>query len=301
MARQNYEMSILFGIADFYHRYGYSPAFSEQSVTCEAAQLRRLSSAYVTRKMKVSDLKAIRRLYGKHNAERCGMDARLKGWVPAWRMPRIGEGTTRRPGQVLVVCDGGDRVKGFVVFDAQAGRLVVSEVCGTDRLALVAIGSAIGSRARRASAEHVRFCLPSDDPLLDILVPLGYTASVRYPFKGGSMGRIISLQPLFQKMTGVFSGRLMTSRLDWAGELVLKTDIGTVGLHIGKKDVSVNDRHGRPQILIPQMALSQLIMGYRTVDEVAHDSGVTIPKRLLAVLRVLFPKGNPYMWWSDRF
>lgn len=301
MEKQNYDMSILFGIADFYHRYGYAPVFAEQAVTIDTARLQTLKKTYYSGKMKASEVGAMRRVYGKYNGGRSGMAARGAKWTPWWRMPRMGDGTTRRRGQVVVIRDQKDRLKGFVVFDAQAGRLVVSEVCGVDRAALVTIGAVIGRRAKREGAEQVRFCLPLDDPFLDVCQALGYACSASYPFNGGAMGRIISLEPLMQKMTGVFFNRIMASGLEWTGDVVLKTDIGTVGLHIGRTSVSLVDPLTRPQVYISQMALSQLVMGYRTVDDVAHDLGVSISKRLLPVMDVLFPKGNPYMWWSDRF
>jgi predicted acetyltransferase len=49
------------------------------------------------------------------------------------------------------------------------------------------------------------------------------------------------------------------------------------------------------------MALTQLVMGYRSVSDVALDPDVTVPARALLALDALFPKGHPYMWWSDRF
>lgn len=301
MEKQNYEMSILFGIADFYHRYGYAPVFAEQAVTVDTTQLQRLKATYRVNKIKASDTKAMRRVYRTYNAGRSGMDARGAKWAPWWRMPRMGEGTTRRRGQALVVRDAKDRVKGFVVFDAQAGRLLVSEVCGIDRAALISIGAEIGRRAKREGAESVRFCLPLDDPFLDVCMSLGYSCSASYPFNSGAMGRIISLTPLFNKMTGLFFDRVMASGLDWSGDVVMKTDIGSVGLHVGRTRVVIQEKTGRPQISISQMALSQLVMGYRSVEDVAQDDGVSIPKRMVSVLDVLFPKGNPYMWWSDRF
>lgn len=301
MEKQNYDMSILFGIADFYHRYGYAPVFAEQAVTIDTVRLQTLKKTYRSGKMNTSEVGAMRRVYGKYNGGRSGMAARGAKWTPWWRMPRMGEGTTRRRGQVVVIRDEKDRLKGFVVFDAQSGRLVVSEVCGVDREALATIGAVIGRRAKREGAEQVRFCLPLDDPFLDVCQALGYSCSASYPFNGGAMGRIISLEPLMQKMTGVFFNRILASGLDWTGDVVLKTDIGTVGLHIERTGVSLVEQMGRPQVYISQMALSQLVMGYRTVDDVAHDPGVSISKRLLSVMDVLFPKGNPYMWWSDRF
>ena len=301
MEKQNYDMSILFGITDFYHRYGYAPVFAEQAVTIDTARLQTLKATYRSGKLKTSEVGAMRRVYGKYNGGRSGMAFRGPKWTPWWRMPRMGEGTTRRRGQVIVIRDQKDRLKGFVVFDAQAGRLMVSEVCGVDRDALVTLGAVIGRRAKREGAGQVRCCLPLDDPFLDVCMALGYSCSASYPFNGGAMGRIISLESLMQKMTGVFFDRMIASGLGWTGDVILKTDIGTVGLHIGRSSVSLTEPVKRPQVYISQMALSQLAMGYRTAEDVAHDQGVSISKRMLPVMNALFPKGNPYMWWSDRF
>ncbi|MDA0711459.1 MAG: GNAT family N-acetyltransferase [bacterium] len=301
MEKQNYDMSILFGISDFYHRYGYAPAFAEQSMTVSSARLQTLGAPYGSRKLKTADLPALKRVYRQYNAGRSGMDARREIWTPTWRMPRMGEGTTRRNGQVTVISDPANRMKGFVVWDAQMGRLVVSEVCGVDRSALETIGSVIGRRAKREGADDVRFCLPQDDPFLDFCRSFGYSSSANYPYNSGSMGRIVCLASLMKKMEDVFSDRIRMSPVSWSGDLVIKTDIGTVGLQVGVNGVCVTPEPGRPQIQISQMALTQLVMGYRAVADLAHDSEVSIPRRLWPILDALFPKGNPYMWWTDRF
>jgi hypothetical protein len=301
MERKNCDMSILFGIADFYHRYGFAVAFAGQSMQVATAQLLRLGGSLRVRAKKKLDFAAMRRLYKRYNAGRSGMDARPSNWNPRWYMPRLGEGAKRRAGRVLVVCDRRDRLCGFAVYDAQVGRTLVTEVCGRDRKALASLGVAIGRRGKREGSASVQFQLPVDDPFVALCVPMGCICSVSHPFNTGAMGRIICLDRLMKKLLPEFRKRRAGSDVKWTGDLTIATDIGRVGFQISKANVSLIDTGKRAQVSMSQVVLTQLVMGYRSAAEVAADEGVKISKGMLPVLDMLFPKGNPYMWWTDRF
>ncbi len=49
------------------------------------------------------------------------------------------------------------------------------------------------------------------------------------------------------------------------------------------------------------MILAQLVLGYRSVKEVAKCPEVEISPGAIPVLTTLFPKTIGYIWWSDRF
>ena len=301
MERKNCDMSILFGIADFYHRYGFAVAFANQSMQVATAQLLRLEGSLQARPGKKSDLTEMRRLYKPYNAGRSGIEARPGNWTPRWYMPRLGEGATRRGGKFLVVCDARNQVRGYAVYDAQVGYTMVTEVCGRDREALASVGVAIARRAKREGSDSVLFQLPSDDPFVLLCVPLGCTCSVAHPFNAGAMGRIIHLDRLMKKISPVLQKRWANADLNWVGGFAIDTDIGRVGFVVSGADIVLADVGGRAQVSMSQMVLTQLVMGYRSVADVVFDEGVEIPEQLLPVLNTLFPKGNPYMWWTDRF
>jgi len=300
MERKNCDISILFGIADFYHRFGYVPVFASQSMRIATAQLLTLGGRLESRAGRKTDFESMRRLYRRYNAGRSGMDARPKGWYPRWYMPRWIEGAMRREGKMVVVCDARDRVCGYAIFDARMERTLVTEVCGKDRKALASVGHAIARRAKRTGANEVGFQLPPDDPFVSTCMPLGCSISTSYPSNSGAMGRIICLDRLMKKMLPVFNARWKNSDVNWAGRFTIETDIGCIGLEISGSGIALVDG-GRVAISMSQSVLTQLVMGYRSAVAVASDKGVKIPRRLLPVLDVLFPKGNPYMWWSDRF
>ena len=108
------------------------------------------------------------------------------------------------------------------------------------------------------------------------------------------MGRIIRLRPLMEKLLPEFSKRAAGFR--GRASLRIETDIGAVALGIDRNGVRVI-RGGVLAVKIPQVMLTQLVTGYRS----AAESGVSIPKRAMPALKLLFPKRNGYMWWSDRF
>ncbi len=138
MARRRYDVSVLFGIEDFYHHYGYSVYFPSTacSVVVEALPAS-MMSGYRARLAKSGDLPQILRLYRLSNVDRTASTIRPRSWLPrhrlpgdGWRMPRMGGDTVRRPGRAIVVARG-KRVVAYAEFDAQDGHCTVSEVGGS--------------------------------------------------------------------------------------------------------------------------------------------------------------------------
>ena len=58
---------------------------------------------------------------------------------------------------------------------------------------------------------------------------------------------------------------------------------------------------GAARVVLSQEALTLLVMGTRSVESVATAEDVRIPNNLLPLLDALFPTGDAYVWWPDRF
>lgn len=303
MKAENYPFSILFGITDFYHRYGYGVAFPSSTIDVETQALPRSRGPHTIRTMARADIPLVAQLYNRCNAARSGTVVRAKDWQPAWRMPRMGEGTQRRQGRGIVACHPSGRITGYAVYDAQAGHLHVSELSGMDGAAFHTLAAALGRRARAGGAKRIRFHLPEDDPFGAFCGRYGCRWHIGHPRNGGSMGGIVDLTALMKKLTPAFAHRLNVSGAEWDRPIRLVTDIGLVDLVKDGASVAVNTptRRRATAVDIPQMALMQLVMGYRSVRDVAYDQDVNIPATAFPALDALFPTGYPYMWWTDRF
>jgi hypothetical protein len=253
----------------------------------------------------------VARLYNRCNALRTGTTVRPKAWPFFERSPGF-----KKPGRALLVLDSGGRTAGYASYSTLGKdgldllgafkgveRFRVSEVGARDGSAFETLAASLGRLARRAKVEEVEFYLPPDDPFGEFCARLGCRWSLSYPRNRSSMGRIIRLAPLMEALLPELTRRIQMSRPPWKGVLRIQTDIGTAGLDLSGPSVRLASpaQRGTTVVRISQMALTQLVMGYRSVADVSLDPDVAIPARALPVLDALFPKGHPYMWWSDRF
>ena len=293
MAECGYDMGVLFGISNFYHRFGYGVIFPVPRLFAKTEALLRAAGPLKTRAMKKTDAMPVQRLYNRLNAEKNASVVRPSGWSYF----ELSEGF-QKPGRAIVAEDARGRIQGYTTWKVKDGQFLVSEIGGTGPEAFGSLARALGQRAKRAEQDQAIFDLPKDGAFVDFCVPFGCEQHVVYPCNAEAMGRIIHLRPLLEKLVPELSKRTVnfTGRVS----LGIETDIGTVGLAVDRSGVRVI-RGGVVKVKMPQLVLTQLIMGYRSMADVVSEPGVFIPKKAQPVLDLLFPKRDGYMWWSDRF
>lgn len=293
MTRERYGMSVLHGIRDFYHRFGYAPVVPDSRLYIPTDDLKRARRSFPVRKMRALDAPAVRNLYNRLNSRRNGTHVRPSYWT-------FFEGSFRvlrehpKPCKAVVCLDTGGRLLGYAAMAYNADRYAVSEIEGSSRCALESIARHIGESALRRGIKEVEFRLPPDHLFGRVCLHLGGRWEIDVPRNHGRMARIIDIDALFAALMP--ESRKRAEGLAWDGKLVLESELGSVslGLSGSGKDAAVH-------VFIPQMVLSQLVLGYSDVDTARHLDGVKIPGRALGMLRTLFPLRNPYLWWSDRF
>ena len=183
-------------------------------------------------------------------------------------------------------------------------RYVVSEIEGRDLDALQSIATHIGRSARRVGVERVEFRLPHDHAFGHLGSTLGCEWEIEHPRNHGIMARITNLSSLLRSLAGELSRRVAKAALPRSDySIVFATDIGTGALAIDGGKVKAVDQPppGALIISLTQMSLTQLVMGYRSVDEMLGTSELNASRKAIPLLRALFPKSIGYLWWSDRF
>ena len=294
MIERGYDMGVLFGIGNFYHRFGYAVVFPIPRLHLKTEALLSAAAPLKTRAMKARDAGAVRRLYNRLNLDRVASVVR----PGAWSYFEMSQGF-EKPGRAIVVEDARGRIQGYATWQVQDEQFLVPEVSGTGSEAFASLGRALGQRARTAKMGQVIFDLPRDDAFVDFCAPLGCEHRVTYPHNSDAMARIIHLKPLMKKLVPEFSKR--SAGFGGRVSVSIETDIGTVGLGIDRNGVRLIRRHGVLAVKMPQLILTQLVMGYRSASDIAAEPGVVVPKNTISVLDLLFPKRDGYMWWSDRF
>lgn len=295
MQDRGYDMGLLYGIKNFYHRFGYGVVFPVSRLFAKTESLLRATSGLKVRAMKKVDGALVQKLYNRLNATRNATVVRPKGWTYFELSPHF-----RKPGKAIVVEDAQGRIVGYATWVVNEEQFLASEIGGTSTEVFATLAKALGQRAKRAERDEVIFDLPAADPFIDFCVPYGCERRIVHTYNSDAMGRIIHLRPLMDKLVPEFSRRLNDAGITKSDGVHIETGIGTVGLGISRGHVRVMDG-GALRVTMPQLILTQLVMGYRDIDDVIREDGVRVSKKALPMMRALFPKRDGYMWWSDRF
>ncbi|MDA1191278.1 MAG: GNAT family N-acetyltransferase [Candidatus Poribacteria bacterium] len=299
MREKGFHTAGLFGIRDFYERWDYSQGIPNYSLTVQTASLDRVEATPTVRPFEKSDGSRIAKMFNANNEGRtCCIYRNEKTWDEFEHATMWGI-----EAEAWVVLDQGEIV-GYAVVDRKDDRTKVAEVGYRSRRDMPAVAASLRDRARKHGHDSIRFIIPPDHPFTIYLNRFGCVAETEFVRTGDGMFRIIHLLPTFEAIMGDLERRLSLSPLRaWSGTFDVTTDLGVVrvtGIK-GALTVASADKPKSPTLAITQNRLTQLMLGYYDIDDLTTFDNVDAPDILLPILRVLFPRGLPFMWWSDRF
>ncbi len=302
MQAEGYAVSMLFGIENFYIKFGYvsclaASSFKIKTRDAEAAAER--ARPYRTRSIASADMPAVLELYNAHNADRTGSIVR----TPA-DFIEFEKGTWYgTPPETLLWEDDAGKLLGYAVWDKYPKGVKVAELEAWDDTLFPTMLAMFAAQAVEKRCEDIAFYMPPDHPFAEFAQRYGVEWTVTYPRYGAGMMRILNQQPLFETLALELERRLAASPLaGYTGALSLETDLGTTSLDFAAGHVTVNgDVSAELRLTLPQSALMQLLMGYRRARDVLNDPAVSLTGEGLPLLDALFPKGAPYPWLADHF
>lgn len=301
MQEEDFDVSALFGITDFYDKFGFAVALPEYKLMLTTREAERAQKRFRIRKIRKKDWEALLDLYAQSNRTRTGSAVRS---LSEWKGFRMGSRWHVRAEALLITDDAGAPLA-YAVYDDVRDRCAVAEVGYGDEAAFETLVHALVRRAVALRTEKITLFLPPDHPFSAFCRRYGCDVQITYPRNGNGMMRIIHLKPLMQKVCPVLEERLQraTHTSAWQGKSSIYTDIGAVTLVRDHKGLHVHEHSlDAPYRLdLPQSKLIQLIMGYRPIRDLLLDPDVTATDAFVPMLEVLFPPGYPYIWWPDRF
>lgn len=296
MGNEGYAVSLLHGIPDYYHRFGYAPCMPEYDLRIATADAERAPGPLALREIQPGDLPAISRLYNGENARRTGTAQRD---AETWKGFPRSVGWFTKP-RVLAASDAKDRLVGYLVYDEVSGRCQVAEAGGQGGDVMGSILRFLAQRSVELRKEEIHFALPPDHPLALYARKFGCQAEARYPRNGGFMGRIIRLHPFLESLAERL-GRDGDYPLP-AGEVALSTELGAAMLGFrGGKGFHDANAPKEGAVHLGQAALFQMAMGYRSARDLLMAGDLTGPPEKVDLLCAWFPLRNATLYWPDRF
>jgi predicted N-acetyltransferase YhbS len=335
----NAALSTLYGIQDYYHRFGFTTAGPEYTVTLplweKATSTAALPPGWIARDFAADDLAAVMRLYhlntrratgalmrhdgGDESAETASLVAASpkasqiggRGWTTLGKVAR----ESGHDGCRVVVDDAGTIVAYAWLGQANWWMGVrreeeprgfhVAEVMATGPMA----AEAVLAVCRRWAAETgngvstVRMAMPPEGPVANAAAYEGGDFLAEYTRDGDFMGRVIDVGRLVKQMEPEFSARIRAARIGFRGEVVLRTELGGAALTVAPEGISTgNGGNGiRLVIELPQTTLVRLCLGAFETGDLLARLPVAPGPNAEEILRVLFPGRAPFIYPVDRF
>jgi len=288
MQEKQFHFSALFGIPNFYPKFGYVVALPgiESSVPLRDAEF--AQARYSVRELEPADHPRVAKIYEQMTAERtfsCARDPKT------WSGFRIGGNWSDRIG-AFVVLDG-DKIIGYASYELNPGHHALGEIGYSTPNAWSTILAEGTRQALEKRVELLVLHAPADDPFLHYARRYGCSTSLNYARNSGGMARLIDQSTVLKALRPVFKRRLESSGSAWRGTLLFKTDLGATSVKLGEGTTTTLE--------LPQTLLTQWLLGYREIAESLFESDVIVPDELIEVLQAIFPFGYPYIYATDRF
>ena len=296
MRRYGYDMTVLFGIRDFYHRFGYVRAWPGTTWYVNAEDLPSQIPPGRIRKFVPRYRADLTRIYNRHFAGITGTAVR----------PTYLKGRRRPPWEGQLWANTSGDVVGYVVVRPRRDHLECTDCAGpaTQVLGLVR------KVARRLRRDEVRFhCLPHNTQVAKLLRRGRCRCELRYSKSGGAMIRTVNLTSTLGKMAGELSRRLAESAFaSWRGELLIcdarekvKLSIGRSGVRVGQIGTDRSRGAKVHNVIRGGEHIAQLLIGTDEPGEIIEAGRIRLTGDARKLIEVLFGHQHPMLSAPDAF
>jgi len=299
MTKGGYDISMLYGIPNFYTKFGYAAVMADHRFTIKTRDAEAAGAgarSYRSRPVAENDMPAVVKLYNANNAARTCSAVRSPDAFTKFRMGT--QWGTRAETQLWEDSDG--VLLGYAVWDKRRTEVKVAEVGARDDALYPTILTALAEQAVEKRCEQITIYAPPDDPFAEYAQRFGIEWTIWRPRYSDGMARILNQTPFLEKLAPELARRI--AGCADAKPVGLKTDLGAITLvpTTGKVRIQEGIAAGA-QLALSQDRLVQLILGYRSVRDVLNSSDVTVTGDALPTLNALFPRDTAFMWRPDYF
>jgi hypothetical protein len=297
MIANGFDCAMLFGIPDFYHRFGYAVCLPDCRYNVLTRDAERAAPTLTVRPLTPEDGPAILEIYTANNAMLTGSIVRDA------QTPLFPKGSEWGSGvDAVVFTDDRDTVQAYAARDADRDWLRISELGVRHERYAPDVVRWAAERAVDARYEKVSFLTPPDSPFSIYLTQYGAEQQITYHRNSDGMGRLLNLRSFFAKTLPEWTRRAQSAPALQDGDaLRLETDIGAITLlWTGEAMELGRDETVQGVITLPQSRLMQVAMGYYGAETALAFPDVKVTGDW-NLMQTLFPRRLPYMWVTDHF
>ncbi|MBI1321391.1 MAG: GNAT family N-acetyltransferase [Candidatus Hydrogenedens sp.] len=294
MRARKLHVSMLFGIPNFYHRFGFSTTLANYRTTLNVADFPKpKTSGFKLRPVKPGDIRAMQRMHEQGDGQTACSIIRCGGHFQY----RWGEWTSA---QTVMTPDG--KVLGYFLPRTGGERLEIDEVGVLNRRVCGTLLDAILAYARDNFLREIEVHAPPHDPFIEYLLQFKSKHAMELTYGEGGMMAVLHLGETLDSMAPEWEYQLAQSALrEQHTETTLVIDRVPYRLLAHHGSISVVQQPGKNKLSLTMEEFMHLLTGYRHIEEVLAVRHRILSQESRDLLAVLFAKRTPYVWTMDRF
>lgn len=294
MRRNNYHVSMLFGVVDFYHRFGFTTMLSDYQTAVDVLEAENAEhTPYKVRPGKPGDIAAIQKLHNAGESEvACSIVRSAAHLTNQWERWKPVQVLTDERGKVVAY---------FLPQDAKHG-LLVEELGLASRDQCGALLHACAAHALERHAPQIRFAAPPCHTFLKYLLQFESKYEMHVKRNRDGMLAIVNMEETLESMIPEWESGLSQSALvRERAEVTLLIDKKPYRVRANRGALDVTPNSGENKMSVTMAEFVQLLSGYRYLDEILESRRRILTAQGKALLQVLFPKRLPFVWPVDHF
>lgn len=293
MRDHGYHISMLFGIPNFYHRFGYVSSLIDYTILMDSAEARTFENPFKSYVAAPGEIPLIQRMHNANDANavcslvRSGAHMHNKwGRWNKWRLLKDEQG----------------RVVAYLYAIVEHGMLYVIEAGVSDAGVCAAVIREAAGLARAEEVSQIRFCVPPPHPLARFLARFNSTHEARHEHDGGGMMAFINMAEALESMVPEWDSLLAKSiARELRTEFTLVTEKVSFRIRANRGAVDIATIPGQCKVSLKCADLMHLVTGYRHPGDILDEHRCIMTADARTLFHTIFPKRQPFVWRFDRF
>lgn len=303
MREGSFHVSMLFGIPNFYHRFGFHTTLAEYTTRVDVRDIPVYTGpALRVRPAKPGDVRLMQRMHEQFDAEtscsivRCG--AHFNYHWQRWEAAKV-------------VMAGDGKVLGYFLPSRTMGnakpasshsRLEIEEVGVLNRGQCATVLEAVAAQAREQLLHEVQFHGPPSHPLIEHLHQFRSHHIMELTRGEGGMMAAVNIAETLESMIPEWESQLAAmGERELSVELTLYVDRVPFLVRCHHGSLSILRQPGANKLSLSPEEFIHLLTGYRHLAEVMATRRRILSASAQVLAQALFPKRSPYVWRADRF
>ncbi len=296
--------SLLYGIPNLYHRFGYVTMLPEYSVVVE---LRAVDTTLVppfrVRPVTKDDISALMRIHEAHEARASCSIVRTAAHYRSQFIsaaPKTPYWCDWASAQALL--DGRGKIVAYFMPQTAAAELHIKELGVTDRTSCAALLHAATITAREAGLGSVRFHVPPYHPFARYLEECDSVHQARHFANREGMMALTDLEACLNAMLPEWKEQMQRKGLNGLpGECTLVVSNAACRVISDNSGLRIEKGMGRNRIALDGQDFVRLVTGYTHAEDVLTQKTPRLKGDARRFALALFPKRTPFIWPIDHF